>query len=78
MKLSFEVTDEQAKQLGQQMPWGAGKRLWQAILDDILDLFKEHPPDLVIGLIISNRAKPRDVLPSLGAAAAQVKKEGQQ
>lgn len=72
-KLAIDLRDDQAIAMNKIMPWGPGRKLWQAIVDDLLDLFKEHGPDLIIGLIINNRMKPREVLPSVGAAEVQAK-----
>jgi hypothetical protein len=65
------LTDEQVRDLDRMMPWGVGGRLWSAIVDDLLLLFKEHGPDVIIGLIINNRLKVREVLPVIGAAEIQ-------
>ena len=49
------------------------KALFQPILDDVLDLIEEHG-DIVAGIIMDKRAKPRDVVPVLKKAQTKAEK----
>jgi len=64
----FEITEEQktraAKLLNQ---YGLRKAIFGPILDDVLDLIEEFG-GLAIGVIMSGKLKPRDVLPTLHRA----------
>lgn len=71
--LTIKLRDDQIVRLSNSLPWGIGKRLWHVIIDDLLDTMDEFGPDLIIGLIINNRAKPRDTLPAIGRAIEQAK-----
>lgn len=64
----FEITEEQkirANKLISQ--YGLRKAIFSPILDDVLDLIDEYG-GLAIGVIMSGKLKPREVLPSMKRA----------
>lgn len=64
-RINFEITEEQKqradKLIGQ---YGVRKAILQNVLNDILDLIEENG-GIAIGLLMSPKIKPREILPSL-------------
>lgn len=64
----FEITEEQkirAEKLISQ--YGLRKAIFGPILDDVLDLIEEYG-GIAIGVMMSGKLRPRDVLPSMKRA----------
>lgn len=64
----FEITEEQkirAEKLISQ--YGLRKAIFGPILDDVLDLIEEYG-GVAIGVMMSGKLRPRDVLPSMKRA----------
>jgi len=73
-RFSFEISDEQKQRANQLLvTHGLRKAMFGKILDDVLDLI-EDAGGIVIGIIMSDRCRPRDVLPSLKQAELAAKK----
>ena len=64
-KIQFEVTEEQKVRADKLIgDYGLRKGLFQPILDDLLDLVEEKG-GIAIGILLSKKLRPRDVLPTL-------------
>ena len=64
-RISFEITEEQKRRADNLInAHGLRKALLGIILDDLLDLIEEEG-GLAIGLILSRKLKPREVIPSM-------------
>ena len=73
-RFSFEVSYEQKQRADTLLAnYGMRKALFTNILDDVLDLIEEHG-GIAVGIIMSKRCKPRDVLPSMNKADLIAKK----
>ena len=67
-RFAFDITEEQQKRAFKLISThGMRKALFQPILDDVLDLLEEHG-NIVAGIIMDRRAKPRDIMPILSKA----------
>jgi hypothetical protein len=67
-RFSFEITEEQKVRADKLIDtYGLRKLLFGIILDDLLDIIESYGP-LAIGAIMSHKAKPRDLMPSLKKA----------
>jgi len=76
-RFSFEVSMEQKQRADTLLVnYGLRKALFTKILDDVLDLIEDHG-GIVIGIIMSSKCKPRDVLPSMKQAEQMAKKVGE-
>lgn len=64
----FEITEEQKVRANKLISqYGLRKAIFSPILDDVLDLIDEYG-GLAIGVIMSGKLKPREVLPSMKRA----------
>lgn len=54
-RLSIVLTEEQRKKLNKLLPWGTGRVLFSAIVDEIISLLECHGM-AAVGLIISKKA----------------------
>ena len=64
----FEITEEQKVRANRLISqYGLRKAIFGPILDDVLDLIDEYG-GLAIGVIMSGKLKPREVLPSMKKA----------
>jgi len=71
-RFSFEISHEQKSRADRLITtYGLRKAMFGRILDDVLDLIEEFG-GLAIGIIMSDNAKPRDIIPSM----QQVEKVG--
>lgn len=67
-RFSFDITDEQQTRCDKLISThGMRKALFQPILDDLLDLLEEHG-QIIAGIIMGKRAKPKEVMPILNNA----------
>lgn len=72
-RFSFDITEEQQSRANKLIvTHGMRKALFQAILDDVLDLIEEHG-QIIAGVIMDRRAKPREVVPLLNKAERKAK-----
>lgn len=68
-RLSIEITEEQQKELRDiNLPHGWQKALFTHIIDEVIALHKENGIE-ALAIIISQVARPREVITSLAAAA---------
>lgn len=67
-RFSFDITEEQQLKANKLIAThGMRKALFGPILDDVLDLIATHG-QMVAGIIMDGRARPREVLPLLSKA----------
>lgn len=60
-RLSIVLTEKQRKRLSKALPWGAGRILFSAIVDDVIDLLEQFGM-AAAGLIVSKRATLLELL----------------
>jgi len=67
-RFSFEVSEEQKQRADKVLStYGLRKAIFGQILDDVCDLIEEYG-GVAIGVIMSGKIKPRDVIPSMKQA----------
>lgn len=67
-RFSFEVTEDQKNRADKLIDqYGLRKAIFSPILDDVLDLIEEYG-GVAIGVIMSGKLKPRDIIPSMKRA----------
>jgi hypothetical protein len=54
-RLGFEITQAQEESLKKFIPWGNLTSLYQAITDDLVELFEKHGSAKIISAIISRK-----------------------
>lgn len=75
-RFSFEITEEQKQRADQRLAqYGLRKAIFGRILDDVLDMIDEFG-GIAIGVIMSEKVKPRDVIPSMKEAEEAGNKQG--
>ena len=73
-RFSFEITEEQrSRALRLLDTHGVRKAVFSVILDDLLDMIEEHG-NIVIGCIMDEGVKPREIIPSLTKTEVRVNK----
>ena len=50
-RLSIELTEQQAEELRNLVPWGLKNSLFQIIVDDMIELIKKHGQIFVAALL---------------------------
>jgi len=64
-RFSFEITEDQKFRADNLLSvYGLRKAIFGQILDDVLDLIEEYG-GVAIGVIMSGKIKPRDIIPSM-------------
>lgn len=67
-RFSFEITVEQQKRADKLLSvYGMRKNIFSPILDDLLDLIEVNG-NIIIGVLLDERVKPRDIIPVLKKA----------
>lgn len=67
-RFSFEISEEQKQRADRLLvTYGLRKAIFGQILDDVLDLIEDYG-GVAIGVIMSGKCKPRDVIPSMKQA----------
>jgi len=67
-RFSFEISEEQKQRADRLLDtYGLRKAIFGQILDDVLDLIEDYG-GVAIGVIMSGKVKPRDVIPSMKRA----------
>ena len=67
-RFSFEISEEQKQRADRLLEtYGLRKAIFGKILDDVLDLIEDYG-GVAIGVIMSGKVKPRDVIPSMKQA----------
>lgn len=73
-RFSFEITEEQRDRVDRLLTThGLHKAIFSPILDDVLDMVEEYG-GIVIGMMLSGKVKPRDVIPTMKKAEEVAKK----
>ncbi len=73
-RFSFEISEELKDRADRVLAnYGQRKTTFTPILEDVLDLIEEHGP-IIIGAILAEATRPREVLPTLTKAEERVKK----
>ena len=73
-RFSFEITEDQKERANKHLEqYGLRKAIFQPILDDVLDMIDEFG-GVAIGVILSGKIKPREVIPSMKKAEEVGKK----
>jgi hypothetical protein len=60
-RLNVEITEEQDKALRDLIPWGMKHHLFSAIIDEVIEVLKEHG-EIAITAIACKKVKFIDVL----------------
>ena len=64
-RFSFEITEAQKDRADKILAaYGLRKAIFGRVLDDILDLIEEYG-GVAIGILMSGRVKPRDIIPTM-------------
>lgn len=64
----FEITEEQKVRADKLISqYGLRKAIFQPILTDVLDMIEEYG-GVAIGVMMSGKVKPRDIIPSMKQA----------
>ena len=67
-RFSFEISEEQNKRWSKLVPqYGLKKAVFSRILDEVMDIVEEEGP-AALGILISGRVKPSDIIPVLNEA----------
>jgi len=73
-RFSFDITEKQQRRCDKLISThGMRKALFQPILDDLLDLIEEHG-QIIAGIIMGGKAKPKEVMPILKKAEGRAKR----
>ena len=60
-RLSVEITDEQARQLRDLIPWGSRKQLFSIIVEDVIRLLRLHGTTY-IAAVLARQLKLEDYI----------------
>lgn len=72
-RLSFDISEEQAARKDRLInTHGLLKALFTVILDDLLDLIETHG-QIICGVIIDHKVKPREIMKALKDAERKAK-----
>jgi hypothetical protein len=64
-RFSFEISEEQRIRSNKSLEaYGIRKAIFSNILDDVLDIIDQHG-NLAIGLMVSHKVKPREIIPTI-------------
>jgi len=64
-RISFDISEEQRVRADKLIAtYGIRKTIFNILLDDLLDLIEEHG-SIAIGILISGKLKPREMIPIL-------------
>ena len=64
-RFSFEITEEQKGRADKILvTYGLRKAIFGAILDDVLDMIEEYG-GVAIGVMMSGKLKPRNIIPTM-------------
>jgi hypothetical protein len=65
----FEITEEQSIRANNLMAqYGLRKAIFSPILDDVLDIIEQFG-GVAIGVLMSGKVKPRDIIPTMKHAS---------
>ena len=67
-RFSFEISEEQKKRADKILEtYGLRKAIFGHVLDDILDMIEEYG-GAAVGVLMSGKIKPRDIIPTMKKA----------
>ncbi len=67
-RFSFEISEEQKLRADKLLTtYGIRKAIFSKVLDDILDLVESYG-GMAIGILMSDKCKPHDILPTMKEA----------
>ncbi len=73
-RFSFEITEEQKSRANKLLSThGVRKAIFNPILDDVLDMIEEHG-QIVVGVLLEEGVKPREVIKSMNKAERRAKR----
>ena len=73
-RFSFEISEEQMLRANKLLSqYGLRKAIFGKILDDVLDLIESHG-GIAIGIMMTDRVKIREILPTMAQVERAVKK----
>jgi len=73
-RFSFDITESQQIRCDKLISThGMRKALFQPILDDLLDLLEQHG-QIIAGIIMGKKTKPKDIMPILKQAERRAEK----
>jgi len=73
-RFSFEISEEQMLRANNLLSqYGLRKAIFGKILDDVLDLIESHG-GIAIGIMMTDRVKVREILPTMAQVGRAVKK----
>ena len=76
-RFSFEISEEQKQRANKLLAaYGLRKAVFGPILDDVLDMIEDYG-GVAIGVMMSGKLKPRDVVPSMKKAEEVGNYDGQ-
>lgn len=61
-RITFQVDVEIRDELDKYIPWGQQRMIFEAITRDLLGMFRNHDPNLVIAAIISEEVMLTDIV----------------
>jgi hypothetical protein len=59
-RLSIEISEQQNQDLIRLIPWGAKNPLFSAIVDDVIELLKNHGP-MIIAMVLTRKLRVSDL-----------------
>jgi len=72
-RFTFEISEEQKARADRVLAtYGLRKAVFSTILDDLLDLIEERG-NIVVGILLGEVVKPREILPSMNEAERKSK-----
>jgi hypothetical protein len=74
-RLSIEISEQQNRDLIQLIPWGAKNPLFSAIVDDVIELLKNHGP-MIIAMVLTKKLRVADLDSMREALNTMPKKKG--
>jgi len=72
-RLSIEITEEQRLKLNKLIPWGVGRELFSAIIEDLIEVLEEHG-EIIIAAMLSRKLKVQN-LPTVSKILEDKKKK---
>jgi hypothetical protein len=72
-RFSFEITEEQQLRASQLLSThGIRKAIFSVLLDEVLNMIQEHG-QMVVGVLLDESVKAREIVPSLSKAERKCK-----
>ncbi|MBE3139133.1 MAG: hypothetical protein IMZ53_00955 [Thermoplasmata archaeon] len=75
-RFSFEITEEQMLRANKLLAqYGLRKAIFGKVLDEVLDLIESHG-GIAIGIMMTERIKVKDIIPTMQDVTAATSKKG--